>query len=79
MWGARSGETLEQTLQAVKDWNKRAYGHAPTPGERRLTDYGYNWYEAWAQGDPLPALPALSVTFVAPIPLPVSLREGGEE
>ena len=44
MWGAQSGESLEETLAVVNDWNRRKYHHPATEGELYWAAYGWRWY-----------------------------------
>lgn len=53
MWGAQSGESLEQTLSVSEWWNQDQYNHPTSAGELYWTEYGWN---RWHQMNPEPSM-----------------------
>ncbi|MBN2257638.1 MAG: RHS repeat-associated core domain-containing protein, partial [Anaerolineaceae bacterium] len=46
MWGARAGETLEETLEVVNWWNQYKYGHPADPDELYWAEVWWRWEKA---------------------------------
>lgn len=58
MWGAVSGETLDESLTVVEWWNQEGgqragqgeYGHSASPGELYWTQVKWNWASEKGRG-----------------------------